>query len=622
MRHLYAIAALALSTCSGPAFAQSVSGCGTVAISKASASSADRLSTEADCFEKVETIASGAADARRARLAVIAPPAPPTPEPTTYWLDCAAEGGTCTLPVVRPTQVRFGAAGEYAYREVTNTIACAISPFGGDPAPNVAKTCAYASPTATPPVPVISKPTAARDRLGVNVAPVSYYGGEPVFANQAMGSPWLENWQGVSADRLRPDGMPLSVEPGHTLTLILVPPVTAFTKGDTTTRCTWNGTGTLGTGGYADVVNTGAHQMTFKWRPQDKPYAWLELRSSSAADPVRDLDCRQPADGNALFAPQLLQYLKPFGVLRFLDQSSANGNPSAVTWATRGKPGGVAINGSDGTALEYQIGLANAVGSSPWFTVPWNADADYHRHMAQMVHDSIPAGRPVYVEVSNEVWNYQFGQAGQAQKEGLERKLSTDGFGANLARTAQKITEVMPIWADVFRDRPADLVRVMATQAANAWVGAQILEWNGGAILPHIDAVAIAPYFQVDPVSLTGDQAANMALVAAEARKQIAVSSAAYKAMVYRYGKRLIAYEGGQHQIDVDNVERLTAINRDPAMEAIYRQYLADWQALTSDLFTLYSATGPISKFGAWGLREYAGQPLSETPKLRGVVGR
>jgi len=162
-------------------------------------------------------------------------------------------------------------------------------------------------------------------------------------------------------------------------------------------------------------------------------------------------------------------------------------------------------------------------------------------------------------------------------------------------------------------------VRVAATQAGNVSVGNEIMVWNNGAVVPYIDAVAIAPYFQVDPATLTGDQSAKMALVAAEAKRQIAVQSAAYKVMTARYGKRLIAYEGGQHQVD-ENVMRTEAINRDPQMEAIYRQYLADWQALTGDLFTLYAATGPISKFGAWGLREYAGQPIAETPKLRGVV--
>ena len=38
------------------------------------------------------------------------------------------------------------------------------------------------------------------------------------------------------------------------------------------------------------------------------------------------------------------------------------------------------------------------------------------------------------------------------------------------------------------------------------------------------------------------------------------------------------------------------------------------------DLLVLFSATGPISKFGAWGLREYAGQPRSDAPMLDAVL--
>lgn len=547
----------------------------------------------------------------------------PTPPTATYWIECAKENGTCTLPIVGTTRVRYGEDGKYAYRDVANTIACSSGAFGGDPAPNVVKSCAYASATLTAPIPVVNgKPTAARDRLGINVASLAFFSGEQTFANQAAILEWRDpnnGWSYVAADRLR-DGTPASIEPGHGVLAFLAPPASAWRGQAPETRCTWAGTGSVGISG-ASLTGTGSRSITFRWPRTTTPVQTVSvtINASDAADPVRAIDCREPGE-TGTFAAQFLNYLKPFGVLRFLDWSAANNGPANVTWAARARNGVNAVSGSDGTALEYQIDLANAVNASPWFTIPWNADADYHRRMAQLVHDSVPAGKPVYVEVSNEVWNYQFSQARQAEKEGLERKLSDNGFGANLARYAQKITEVMPIWAEVFKDRPRDLVRVAATQGENPWVGQQILEWNNSAVVPYIDAVAIAPYFHVDPIRMTGSHASNMALVAAEAKKQIAVSAMAYKAMVSRYGKRLIAYEGGQHQIDVDNQARLEAINRDPAMQAIYRQYLTDWNALTGDLFALYSATGPISRFGAWGLREYAGQPISETPKLRGVM--
>lgn len=197
---------------------------------------------------------------------------------------------------------------------------------------------------------------------------------------------------------------------------ILNPPLESRTTATAVTRCTWQGTGSVAVGGHANDQRSGTRSLQFRWNKElTGNTVWVEINRSDASDPIRAMDCRLTSDpADAVFAPQLLQYLKPFGVLRFLDQSAANSNPGSVTWATRSLPGDLVQRGTDAMAIENIVALANANGSSPWFTVPWNADADYQRRMAQLVHDAIPAGRPIYVEVSNEVWNYSFGQAGQA----------------------------------------------------------------------------------------------------------------------------------------------------------------------------------------------------------------
>lgn len=548
-----------------------------------------------------------------------------TPAPT--WRECAKEGGICASRA--GALVRYGAGAAYTHRVVNGAVDCGNHVFG-DPAPNVAKTCAIASPaavtvpkptpTATPAPAPAPTPVDPRDRLGINVSSVNYWQNEPTFANQALGIGWLRSWQQIPAAQVGPDGMPLSVK-GETLTGILIPPAPAYTGGDTTTVCKWQGTGEVYAGGdWSGPIARDAHSMTFRWSQGKPPRVWLELRASDAADPVRDLDCRLKTDKpDAVFAPQLLDYLKPFGVLRFLDWSTANSNV-ASRWISRGQPRGVSIAGTDGIALEYQVALANAVKASPWFTTSWNADDDYHRRMAQLVHDSIPSGRQVYVELSNEVWNYGFGQAHQVQAEGVAAKLSDNAFQAAQHRYAQRVIEVMAIWSKVYADRPRDLVRVVATQADNAWVGSVIMDWNGGAIRNSVDAIAIAPYFSVDLATGGAEPGPQVVRMAAAARVQIADKVSAYVALAKRTGKRLIAYEAGQHLVDPARVPLVTAIQRDPGMEAVYREYIAGWQAATGDLLTLYAATGPISQYGAWGLREYAGQPLSETPKLRGVL--
>jgi hypothetical protein len=55
-------------------------------------------------------------------------------------------------------------------------------------------------------------------------------------------------------------------------------------------------------------------------------------------------------------------------------------------------------------------------------------------------------------------------------------------------------------------------------------------------------------------------------------------------------------------------------------MYDIYKRYTADWKSQLGDTVAFYSATGQISKYGSWGIREYAGQPISETPKRRAVL--
>ena len=87
-----------------------------------------------------------------------------------------------------------------------------------------------------------------------------------------------------------------------------------------------------------------------------------------------------------------------------------------------------------------------------------------------------------------------------------------------------------------------------------------------------------------------------------------------------QYGKRLIAYEAGQHVVGEGNLGLVAQLNRSDAMYGIYKSYIGDWKAQINDTMVLYNSTGPISVWGAWGLREYAGQPLAETPKRRAAI--
>ncbi len=646
MKRLFLAAfAACLSTCAVPATAQTISGCGTTAIAKGDQSNAARLGKAADCFGKARTIAAAAEDARRARIVAITPKPTPTPSPSptpapVTWVACAEEDGICRLP--GEAVVRYGASGKFAEKTIaTGEVACGNGMFG-DPIANVRKACSYrltGKPNVTPPAPIPtptptptpapSTPAAPGFRLGVNLTGGTYYSNDPMFTNLLIGSNW--NPSGTDFDESKPGsldalGNPV-ILPGQQARRILTPPVSVINGTAAQIVCTWDGTGKVVVGGahWKPVFN--ANDLTFEWpgrKNSDSSLAWLQILSSDQSDRLRNFDCREKGVARtAVFTADYLASLKPYGLLRFMDLSGVNGNDPNPVWTTRARADGIGspLNGP-GIAIEHMIVLANAYKADAWFNVPWNADDAYVRSMAQLVHDGIPASQHVYVELANEVWNYMFGVTSQAEREGLAKGFASpkDRVEAMLMRYGENTSRVMRIWAAVFADRPGQLVRVSGTQSSNPWATEVIL--SQGKLAADIDAIAIAPYFAHD---LTDDAAPGLtdfakldAQLVTRAQRAVDVDMQQQAAVAKKYGKRLIAYEAGQH-ITGPNVELTAALNRSPRMYDAYKVYLAGWKAKVNDAIALYNATGAIGQYGAWGLREYAGQPIAETPKLRAV---
>ena len=51
-------------------------------------------------------------------------------------------------------------------------------------------------------------------------------------------------------------------------------------------------------------------------------------------------------------------------------------------------------------------------------------------------------------------------------------------------------------------------------------------------------------------------------------------------------------------------------------MYDLYTSYLDRWRREVGGPLVLYQSTGN----GAWGHKDYTGQPLSETPKMRAII--
>ncbi len=487
------------------------------------------------------------------------------------------------------------------------------------PAILVIKEPAKAAPQIAPPMVVI--PSGPRFEVGVNVAGSTYYNTERVFANLAQSSGgWTDpnaGWAPMAAEKLNSYGYPSVAG-----VLALNVPQPVWAGKDVAVTCTWLGSGTVRIDGDARVAGD-KNGVSFNWKGKsgtERPNILVYVTGANTADPFHSLDCREPGLAtNGAFDRRYVDDMKPFGVLRFLDWSNTNGNPANVTWENRTT---LDKSGSDGVALEYMIDLANATDSDPWFTVAYNADETYIRNMAKLVHDRLKPGRRAYFELSNEIWNFQFPVATQALNEGLAEKLSTDKYSNNLMRYAEKSIWMHKLLTAAFADNSSRLVRVVSSQNDNSWTARTILAFRD--IADWIDALATAPYFghSFFDGSNNGVTDLDKLFVSLEAERiNTLVKAGENKAAAASYGKRFIAYEGGQHIIaNPGNAVTDEKMQRSPLMYDMYKRFLADWKTQIGDTMTLYSATGTISQYGSWGMREYAGQPLAETPKRRAAM--
>jgi hypothetical protein len=356
----------------------------------------------------------------------------------------------------------------------------------------------------------------------------------------------------------------------------------------------------------------------------------IAVTRSDPKDPIRNIHVWMPGFEKAKcpFHPLFLKHLQPFGVIRFMDWQRTNNNPIKA-WSQRPKPDDARYTTPGGVPLELMIELANDRMAHPWFCMPHLADDAYIREFASMVKERLDPSLKVYVEYSNEVWNFQFQQARYASDKGKALGLGS-GFQAQLRYYSQRAVEVFKIWEKVFGGEKR-VIRVMGSQAANPWVSEQVLGWKGA--YAHVDALAIAPYFGNGFGSpKTQNRIAQMTLeellgaLEQEVKGQNLQWIQKQAQVARKYKVQLMAYEGGQHLVGVagaENNKALTdlfiAANRHPQMGVLYKMHLTNWFKSGGGLYVIFSNVAKPSKWGAWGMLEYQDQPISKAPKYRAV---
>jgi hypothetical protein len=367
-------------------------------------------------------------------------------------------------------------------------------------------------------------------------------------------------------------------------------------------------------------------------------YLAFQLLSTNPLDYLKNLtlvheDYVASFNNGEIFHPRLLESLKDFSVVRFMDWGKINYS-TISTWNNRVTPQSYSYAiGDRGVAIEAMIDLANRLDVSPWICVPHRADDAYFMPFATLLKTRLNTSLKFYVEYSNEVWNGIFPQNAFSLLEGVALNLDSNMYLAgqlfHWIQTA-KIGEVLhTVFADESTQR---FSTVVGSQSSNIWFSQQGYAYLQGINKEHlIDAIAIAPYMgghlgNPNTANTIATYTADQILDEVEANIPVVMQDVTtYVNDFSSKNIKILGYEGGQHLARVGSTVHDSTLetlfieaNRAERMGALYKSYLDTWDTVSEqEVMLLFISVGGYGQYGSWGLKENDTQ--SHSPKSDAV---
>ena len=338
--------------------------------------------------------------------------------------------------------------------------------------------------------------------VGVNLAEITYHSSQWVFKDIMLQS---DEWrpQGGSTLALDSDGNITSLLLGQeAVTHVYLGLGDHYPAGEYTLFCEGEGEiqidgSTLLSGGTVNVI------------PNNSGFV-INLRTTDpngTGNYIRKIRLIAPGEENGVtftenyetqpFHPLFLATMEKFKTLRFMDwletNNSQNVDLSHITPMIAATQGG-----ARGAAPEYLALLANTLQADAWINIPHQATDAYVIEFATRLKDTLNPNLKLYVEYSNEVWNYGFDQAGYSRDRGYE--LGLDSSSGNMGEAqallryySQRSVEIFHLFDQVFPGASNNqLVKVLGTQFASAWRSDTIMDWQDAYL--EADVLAVAPY--------------------------------------------------------------------------------------------------------------------------------
>jgi len=359
-----------------------------------------------------------------------------------------------------------------------------------------------------------------------------------------------------------------------------------------------------------------------------------------------------PADTTQLFRNELISCITSadFAVIRFMGVAQTNGNvewdaygPILQYWSNRKKTTDAcwgstmtALNKKDGWPWEYVIQLCNTVNMDLWINIPVAVDDAYIQQLAQLVYSNLNSNLNVYLEHSNEMWNWGFMQYAWNKAAAVNE---VNGGGSNLnydgstdqevwtqRRHARRVKQIVDIFASVFGTGQIN----QRIRGVLAGVGTDFfVVGRCGEMLTFLNAQYGAPRNYIYCISETlyygGDAATGAAGTETYTVQQI-LNDMSANTDGQRTGRQqwismasswslpggVCSYEGGPDiggGSTTNIANRIMAV-RDAGMKDIYKKNFAQnfWD-LGGNIAMQFALQSAYTRYGAWGITDDLANP-------------
>ncbi|MBN2424921.1 MAG: T9SS type A sorting domain-containing protein [Calditrichaceae bacterium] len=515
--------------------------------------------------------------------------------------------------------------------------------------------------------------------IGMNIGSNNYYSECLVF-NDVMktASPWISfnaegesEWNTGLADQIPLDSA------GYPLEIPYTPAGEAPQKLRTLINNNYPGDYILLFDGAGQItINNEAHEQLGpnKYRIELTGYTeniWIDIDQSTEGNHIRNMRIiPEEYDGHEeempKFYAKFLQGLTPFHALRFMDWHNTN-NSEQEEWADRTMPYYYSQGLSTGMSYEDAIELCNTLQTDAWFCVPHQADDDYHTRFTELVRDNLNPELKVYIEYSNEIWNWGFDQSHYVGENapGHNNQYVIDDLTSinpteyqHPEKDAYMMQRTFRLWSDVFTGAHSGrLIRVAAGQ--HSWMDntRRILEYLFKKDMegnPHTDpiysastgagcdAFAVGGYFNfeerhhlewnsMDPADVTPEMIIDTVMAIYDERS--GYWSDVTAGFVNAFDVDYLVYEGGQHmqpylQGEYEYNQSVWDAQIHPKMYDLYMKNFRKHAESEVDckLFMAFSYVSEReSRYGSWGHLESleqvgAGNYMEIAPKYQALL--